>query len=141
MKLRAENKCKFCVKLFCCQECRIKHEIKFHFPLFCEVVNCDLCNGRGKIILQQVNTKQFIDHLFMFHLPLQCSNCSVIFRNKDDLTTVHTCVSSQKAENEKLNSKMAHEGEGKIGPIIEEEIEQEKVAVVSCDNVKLLIFY
>lgn len=132
MKLRPENKCKFCCKLFCCQECRIKHEVSVHFTLFCEVINCDLCNGEEKIVFRNGHTNEFIDHLFRFHLPLHCRNCSVVFQNKVDLAAVHTCVSSELIENEKLGSKMAFEGEGKIEPIIEEELEQDKVTEVSC---------
>lgn len=136
MKFCPENKCRFCLKIFCCQECRIKHEIKDHFSQFCEVINCDLCNEEENIVLQQGITDEFVEHLFKFHLPLRCKNCAVVFQNKVDLLTVHTCVASDKEENEKLNSKMAFEGDGKIRPIIEEEIEQVKVAEVSCVNIK-----
>lgn len=119
------------MKLFCCRECRIKHEIKVHFSLFFEVVNCDLCNGKERIVLQQENTNEFIEHLFMFHLPLQCRNCSAVFQNKVDLIVAHTCVSSDKAVYEKFDSKMALEGDGKIEPIIEEDIVHQKIAEVS----------
>lgn len=87
---------------------------------------CDLCNGEERITLQKKNTNAFVEHLFTFHLPLQCNNCSVIFRHKDDLTAVHTCVPSDKVENEKLNLKMAFIGDSKIEPIIEE-VEQDSV--------------
>lgn len=131
MKFHSENLCKYCPKLFCCFECRIKHEIKAHFSPFCETLSCDLCNGQNRIVLQKENTVEFIEHLLMFHLPLHCGNCSAVFENKDDLTTVHTCVPSEKVESEQLKSKMAFAGDGKIGPIIEEEIDQEKVVEVS----------
>lgn len=138
MKLLRENKCKFCSKFFCCQECRHKHEVGVHFPLLSEVVVCDLCNGHENIVLKHKNTDAFIDHLFMFHLPLQCSICSAVFQKKVDLITVHTCVSSEKIENEKLlASKMAFNGgEGKIEPIIEEELEQDKVAEVVSQHLR-----
>lgn len=137
MKFRPENKCSFCAKLFCCLQCRVRHEIKVHFTLFAEFISCDLCSGAKGIILQQENKNEFIDHLFIKHLPLQCRNCSVIFNNKIDLATLHTCMPSNKAENEKMNSKMGL-GEEKIKPILEEneqENEHEKDAEFS-GNIK-----
>lgn len=135
MKFRPENKCSFCSKLFCCLQCRIRHQITNHFTLFAEFISCDLCSGAKGIVLQEENTKEFIDHLFMKHLPLQCRNCSVVFSNKIDLITVHSCVSSQKTENEKMNSKTGFGSEEKIEPIIEEN-EYDKDAESSCEKLK-----
>lgn len=133
MKVCPENLCKFCGKCFCCLECRIKHEIEVHFSSFCETLCCDLCNGEDRIVLQRENTTAIVEHLFKFHLPLYCKICSMVFEHKDDLINVHTCVPSTKAENEKLKLKMA--GDGKIEPIIEEELEGVKAADVSFDDI------
>lgn len=84
-----QNKCIHCNKIFCCPQCRVKHEIKMH--TFKTVTNnadgtctwtshfqsCPLCAGE-KLLLQRIQSDQLLEHISVTHLPLQCNKCSKV---------------------------------------------------------------
>ncbi|KAL1492804.1 hypothetical protein ABEB36_010987 [Hypothenemus hampei] len=80
------NNCRCCVKVFCCEKCREKHEIKVH------KVNpkCDICIY-GKILFN-LTDESLVKHIETTHLPLHCLNCKLVFRSIEDITEHLKCI-------------------------------------------------
>ncbi|XP_022915340.2 uncharacterized protein [Onthophagus taurus] len=80
-----KNKCRFCIKVFCCEKCRQKHELKIHdiYP------NCDIC-AYGSIVLK-LPTDDLLNHIKEKHWPLHCVDCNRIFGAVHELILHNKC--------------------------------------------------
>ncbi|KAF5285697.1 hypothetical protein FQA39_LY16503 [Lamprigera yunnana] len=86
MKRFKENTCRICFKYFCCEKCRLRHEVNYH-KAFKE---CDIC-FYGKIILREPSEKLQL-HLKDEHMPLHCLKCEVVFETFDDIMCHRICI-------------------------------------------------
>ncbi|XP_015428975.1 PREDICTED: serine-rich adhesin for platelets-like [Dufourea novaeangliae] len=79
--------CCVCKKLFCCVQCRERHEKKKHSD---RPLNCPLCTSH-KLPLQSIEDKSLLYHIVITHLPLYCYLCGEIFKHSKDLESFGTC--------------------------------------------------
>ncbi|XP_018333485.1 uncharacterized protein LOC108742690 [Agrilus planipennis] len=86
MKDLIKNKCRICVKVFCCENCREKHEVSFHN------VNpvCEICL-HGKVYSKKV-TGRLLHHIKDKHLPLSCVFCKKLFENLTETEFHSKCL-------------------------------------------------
>ncbi|XP_015833668.1 uncharacterized protein LOC100141915 isoform X2 [Tribolium castaneum] len=85
MKGFEDNDCRLCSKTFCCPNCRILHEEKFHN------VNpeCEICvYGRASLKNASVS---LLNHIKTAHWPLHCVFCKKLFTSFDDLLSHDKC--------------------------------------------------
>lgn len=75
-------KCVVCKSLFCCLECRQRHEQNAHSEQEVlaerERMNCGFCNGHRAVEFDKRNDFAFILHICQFHLPLHCKKCFTV---------------------------------------------------------------
>ncbi|CAH1153455.1 unnamed protein product [Phaedon cochleariae] len=85
MKDFVENNCRLCKKVFCCKQCREKHEKEVHriHP------DCDICIY-GKTVLFSTSAS-LIDHIKTVHWPLHCLVCKRLFGSVDELFQHSKC--------------------------------------------------
>nr|XP_033324111.1 uncharacterized protein LOC117219241 [Megalopta genalis] len=97
--------CCVCKKVFCCIQCRERHQKKKHSE---EELKCPLCTIQ-KFPLQTLEDKSLLCHIAAAHLPLHCTLCGELFKQSKDLESFGTCkwwksrhrhnlVSGQKSE-------------------------------------------
>ncbi|XP_076281475.1 uncharacterized protein LOC143209565 [Lasioglossum baleicum] len=79
--------CCVCKKLFCCAQCRERHEKKKHSDL---QLKCPLCTIQ-KFPLQLLEDKSLLCHIATDHLPLHCTLCGDLFKTLNDLQSFGTC--------------------------------------------------
>nr|XP_012138214.1 PREDICTED: uncharacterized protein LOC100877729 isoform X2 [Megachile rotundata]XP_012138215.1 PREDICTED: uncharacterized protein LOC100877729 isoform X2 [Megachile rotundata] len=79
--------CCVCKKLFCCTECRDRHEKNKHAN---RQLNCPLCTSQ-KLPLKPIEDTSLFCHIVISHLPLHCSLCGEIFKQSKDLESFGTC--------------------------------------------------
>lgn len=74
-------KCVVCKKIFCCVQCRRKHEATEHISVLAveKVKNCDLCKGTPLVAIDLNQNDAFVRHLCEKHLPLRCKKCSEVW--------------------------------------------------------------
>ncbi|XP_053949650.1 mitosis initiation protein fs(1)Ya [Anastrepha ludens] len=119
MKVPSEIICRVCEKVFCCAECRYKHEIKIHAivvqnhknqgqantnldPSILEdrlketeinqiILFCPICE-RKPMPLQRDMYAELLAHVEQYHLPLRCRKCSKVYNRLDELQNFSTCT-------------------------------------------------
>ncbi|KAL0878795.1 hypothetical protein ABMA27_003825 [Loxostege sticticalis] len=97
--------CVVCQLVFCCPDCRRKHEKSAHGLTY----DCPICRGNKFLCKPQELNQQFITHLLKEHSPLQCKKCNKHFTKMEDLTNISECRSISELvlkENETDNSQM-----------------------------------
>ncbi|XP_015602437.1 uncharacterized protein LOC107271224 [Cephus cinctus] len=82
-----KNRCGYCEKVFCCIECRRKHEKKNH-PV--HGPNCLFCR-RKDVQTRYFEDPEFLCHVVINHLPLYCKFCGDEFRSIEDLQSLGRC--------------------------------------------------
>ncbi|XP_012265752.2 uncharacterized protein LOC105691674 [Athalia rosae] len=85
-----DNRCHECKKLFCCSDCRDLHEENKH-PKPPVKKDCLLCNFQ-RLPLKRFADDDYICHLVIRHLPLQCVLCGQLYRTSSDLKKFQTCT-------------------------------------------------
>ncbi|XP_067635245.1 mitosis initiation protein fs(1)Ya-like [Eurosta solidaginis] len=116
MKLPSDVICGVCKKVFCCAECRYKHEIKTHAisvvvqkpkyneqcveghskaTIKFETTNiylfCSICE-RKPMPLQREMYAEMLSHVEEYHLPLRCRKCAKVYNRIDDLQNFTKCT-------------------------------------------------
>ncbi|XP_011201892.2 mitosis initiation protein fs(1)Ya [Bactrocera dorsalis] len=119
MKIPKDVICGVCKKIFCCAECRYKHEIKTHAivvqkPKISNQSNedvpsakledqskkaetnhiylfCPLCE-RKPMPLQREMYAEMLAHVEQNHLPLRCRKCAKVYNRLDDLQNFSKCT-------------------------------------------------
>ncbi|XP_014099905.3 mitosis initiation protein fs(1)Ya [Bactrocera oleae] len=119
MKVPKDVICGVCKKVFCCAECRYKHEIKTHAivvqkPIISKQTNEDLnsskCGDQSKksetshiylfcplcerkpMPLQREMYAEMLAHVEQNHLPLRCRKCTKVYSRLDDLQNFTKCT-------------------------------------------------
>ncbi|XP_031623403.1 mitosis initiation protein fs(1)Ya isoform X2 [Contarinia nasturtii] len=91
-----EVKCAVCKSIFCCVECRNKHEQNAHTPneVWTERnrMRCGLCQGNPTMEFQCRNDFALIMHLCQAHLPLHCKKCLTQFNSIGDFSSANKCA-------------------------------------------------
>lgn len=71
-----------CKSIFCCLECRNRHETTTHNPNDVRSernrMRCGLCQGYTTMEFQCRNDFALIMHLSQVHLPLHCKKCLTV---------------------------------------------------------------
>lgn len=124
MKVPKDVICGVCKKVFCCAECRYKHEIKTHAivvqkPIITNQTNedlkptdlgdqlkknetshiylfCPLCE-RKPMPLQREMYAEMLAHVEQNHLPLRCRKCTKVYTRLDDLQNFTKCTQTATA--------------------------------------------
>ncbi|GLV45028.1 hypothetical protein CBL_14399 [Carabus blaptoides fortunei] len=96
--LYAENYCRFCSELFCCEKCRFKHEKRVHNL----VIDCNICIY-GKMYYRNVSC-ELQEHIRTVHLPVMCQICKKKFCYMFELTENHKCVQPYDSPINRLNT-------------------------------------
>lgn len=87
--------------MFCCKECRWKHEQTQHGLKY----DCPVCRGLEYLCKPKELTEQFLKHLEEEHLPLYCSKCNKTLNTMDDMINIDKCTSmSELVENQDLKA-------------------------------------
>ncbi|XP_021203508.1 uncharacterized protein LOC101736974 [Bombyx mori] len=81
--------CVICQLVFCCGDCRQRHEKFVHGLTY----DCPICRGSNYLCNPQTLTEDFIKHIFLEHLPLYCKKCNKQFNRMEDLINVEECTS------------------------------------------------
>lgn len=105
--------CSFCKSIFCCAECRYKHEIKNHAIVIqkpikenekeecgtnktteCDeiYVFCPICANQPLILSHDLH-KEILLHIELFHFPLRCQKCFTTYNKISDLREHLKCLS------------------------------------------------
>lgn len=75
-------RCAVCKSIFCCFECRNRHEQTAHTPndVWAERIRlrCGFCQGQPAMEFQCRNDFALIMHLCQAHLPLHCKKCLTV---------------------------------------------------------------
>ncbi|CAG4961349.1 unnamed protein product [Colias eurytheme] len=87
--LPTQVRCIVCHLVFCCSECRRKHEQNTHSLTY----ECPICRGSSYLCEPKYLNQDFIDHLTTEHLPLRCKKCNKIFAKMEDLVDIEKCTS------------------------------------------------
>ncbi|KAM7350195.1 female sterile (1) Young arrest isoform 1-T2 [Cochliomyia hominivorax] len=117
MRIPDDVICKVCQGVFCCAECRHKHEIKNHAivvrkPKVNSAVNgnntseyvtktetdfdtiylfCAICEKRPLPLQPDLHNEMLL-HIEYNHLPLRCQKCFKIYNKIDDLKEFSKCI-------------------------------------------------
>ncbi|XP_055306075.1 mitosis initiation protein fs(1)Ya isoform X2 [Sitodiplosis mosellana] len=90
-----EVRCAVCKSIFCCLECRNRHELSAHNPndVWAERnrMQCGLCQGYPTMEFQCRNDFALIMHLCQAHLPLHCKKCRTQFNSISDFSSANKC--------------------------------------------------
>lgn len=86
-----QNNCRLCKKVFCCVNCRKKHEASVHRAN----PDCDIC-FYGKIVLKNLSD-DLLEHIKIKHWPLHCTICKRMFESVDELIAPNLCSMSKKS--------------------------------------------
>lgn len=84
-----QARCIVCHLVFCCSDCRWKHEKSTHGLSF----DCPICRGFKFLCNPEALNHDFIEHLTEEHLPLHCNKCEKIFENMEDFINIDKCTS------------------------------------------------
>ncbi|CAB0028878.1 unnamed protein product, partial [Trichogramma brassicae] len=89
-----QNECRFCRKVFCCEDCRGTHERNKH-----PVAKCNLCFARPVLFkppkedeeeLKPENS-EVLCHIVFNHLPLHCKLCGVRYSTNLEILAAKPC--------------------------------------------------
>ncbi|XP_060804142.1 uncharacterized protein LOC132902542 [Amyelois transitella] len=89
MKPSPDVICIVCQSVFCCSQCRWKHESNAHGLLF----DCPICRGKRYLCKPEELNDAFLKHLTEEHSPLQCKKCNKIFKKMNDFVEIDKCTS------------------------------------------------
>lgn len=89
-----------CKKVFCCEQCRERHEGNKHTK---RQANCPFCFFE-KLPLKSIEDKILLRHIVVNHLPLHCCLCGDIFKTIKDLESFGTCKWSKSNDRHSLVS-------------------------------------
>ncbi|XP_075977258.1 female sterile (1) Young arrest [Anticarsia gemmatalis] len=89
MKASVEARCIVCQLVYCCADCRRRHEQNTHGLTY----ECPICRGFPFLCRPEQLNQDFIEHLVKEHTPLLCKKCNKIFNNMDDFSNVEKCTS------------------------------------------------
>ncbi|XP_047534065.1 uncharacterized protein LOC125068794 isoform X1 [Vanessa atalanta] len=88
MKNSVEERCIVCHLVFCCGDCRWRHEKITHGLTY----DCPICRGRRFLCRPEDLNEDFIHHLTTEHLPLQCKKCNKFFLTMEDFDEIDKCT-------------------------------------------------
>ncbi|EDX01332.1 mitosis initiation protein fs(1)Ya [Drosophila yakuba] len=121
MRQPDEGKCHICKRVFCCGQCRQKHQFKTHAiavrePLGSRVaggvggitehrhqmesgattiyVFCPICERRPLLLREEMHG-ELLAHIETCHLPLRCRKCQRNYTRIDDLREFSKCVDQE----------------------------------------------
>ncbi|XP_031783745.1 uncharacterized protein LOC100679353 isoform X2 [Nasonia vitripennis] len=91
MVVTKKNSCRICLKVFCCADCRDKHENSKH-----PKPKCSLCVRQALpfgVASEEDSLKksELLCHLVFNHLPLRCKLCGDRFRKNQDFLEAEPC--------------------------------------------------
>ncbi|KPJ15689.1 hypothetical protein RR48_05653 [Papilio machaon] len=99
MNTPAEVRCIVCQLVFCCGNCRRKHERTEHNLTY----DCPICRGKRFLCRPEDINQDLIKHLADEHIPLQCRKCNKLFKTMDDLIDIDKCVTISELVDEPLH--------------------------------------
>ncbi|XP_063538714.1 uncharacterized protein LOC134747966 [Cydia strobilella] len=105
MKYPPEVTCIVCQLVFCCADCRRRHERTAHDLPY----DCPICRENPFLCQPDQLCPAFLIHLEE-HLPLHCSKCEKVFTTMDELIDIDKCTSlSELVDNSKSSLNVADE--------------------------------
>ncbi|XP_055853936.1 mitosis initiation protein fs(1)Ya [Episyrphus balteatus] len=89
--------CKTCEKVFCCSECREKHEHKTHASVMQSVepilyMFCPICEKKPLVLHDELMQPDLLSHIADKHLPLNCRKCSRLYTKIGDFLNFSKCM-------------------------------------------------
>ncbi|XP_076675921.1 uncharacterized protein LOC143373033 isoform X1 [Andrena cerasifolii] len=84
---QTRRSCSICKKLFCCSQCRERHEKTKHSK---QQLDCPFCTSH-KLPSQIFEDKPLLVHIVIAHLPLYCYLCGEVYKQSKDIETFGTC--------------------------------------------------
>ncbi|XP_028173939.1 uncharacterized protein LOC114362667 [Ostrinia furnacalis] len=131
MKYSPEVCCVVCQLIFCCPDCRRKHEETVHGLTY----DCPICRGNQFLCKPEELSQQFIKHLYQEHSPLQCKKCHKYFTNMEDFTNISECKSISELVNidNEVNNSQLKKVEEKFDSIYD------KTKSVDIDNFEAIV--
>ncbi|KPI90994.1 hypothetical protein RR46_14498 [Papilio xuthus] len=90
MNTPAEVRCIVCQLVFCCANCRRKHEQTEHNLTY----DCPICRGKRFLCRPEDINQDLIQHLADEHVPLQCRKCNKLFKTMEDLIDIDKSIVS-----------------------------------------------
>ncbi|XP_063625278.1 uncharacterized protein LOC134797011 [Cydia splendana] len=105
MKCPPEVTCIVCQLVFCCADCRRRHERTAHDLPY----DCPICRENPFLCQPDLLCPAFLIHL-QEHLPLHCSKCEKVFTTMDEMADIDKCTSlSELVDHSKSSLKVADE--------------------------------
>ncbi|XP_061717703.1 proteoglycan 4-like [Cydia pomonella] len=105
MKCPPEVTCIVCQQVFCCADCRRRHERTVHGLPY----DCPICRENPFLCQPDQLCPAFLIHL-QEHLPLHCSKCGKVFTTMDELSDIDKCTSlSELVDHSKSSLRVADE--------------------------------
>nr|XP_021196836.2 uncharacterized protein LOC110380989 [Helicoverpa armigera] len=89
MKPSVEVRCIVCQLVFCCADCRRRHEKVTHGLTY----DCPICRGFQFLCKPEQLNLDFIKHLTKEHTPLHCKKCNKVFYKMEDFINIDKCTS------------------------------------------------
>ncbi|KAJ8719325.1 hypothetical protein PYW08_011500 [Mythimna loreyi] len=89
MTASVEVRCIVCQLVFCCADCRRRHERVTHGLTY----DCPICRGFQFLCKPDELNQDFITHLTEEHTPLHCKKCNKIFNKMEDFLNIDKCTS------------------------------------------------
>ncbi|XP_068632260.1 uncharacterized protein fs(1)Ya [Battus philenor] len=86
----AKVRCIICKLIFCCANCRRRHENTEHSLTY----DCPICRGERFLCRPEDINDDFIQHLADNHMPLQCRKCDKIFNKMEDMINIDRCLTT-----------------------------------------------
>lgn len=84
-----QARCIVCQLIFCCADCRRRHERVSHGLTY----DCPICRGFQFLCKPDELNQEFISHLTEEHTPLHCKKCDKIFYKMEDFLNIDKCTS------------------------------------------------
>ncbi|XP_041981442.1 uncharacterized protein LOC121734869 isoform X2 [Aricia agestis] len=125
MKESIQARCIICQLLFCCQDCRWKHEKLKHGLTY----DCPICRGNRFLCRKEELNSEFLKHLLTEHAPLQCRKCNKIFESMEDFNEIDECTSIS----ELIDKPLKQEVEERFDSIYD------KIVDNDCDNFEAIV--
>ncbi|XP_047997759.1 uncharacterized protein LOC125235289 isoform X2 [Leguminivora glycinivorella] len=105
MRSPPEVTCIICQRVFCCADCRRRHERTAHDLPY----DCPICRELPFLCEPVQLCPAFLFHL-QEHLPLRCSKCEKVFSTMDELADIDKCTSlSELVDHSKSSLRVADE--------------------------------
>ncbi|XP_052742066.1 uncharacterized protein LOC112054050 isoform X2 [Bicyclus anynana] len=109
-----EARCIVCRLIFCCGDCRRKHEENTHGLTY----DCSICRGNRFLCKPELLNEDFVLHLTE-HLPLQCKKCNKLFTKMEDLTDIEKCSTISELIESNVEDKKEEDLEEKFDSLYE----------------------